>query len=1027
MRCNTRLLALLFCCMSFMLPAQEISFSGTVYFGEETFPVPEYPVFLQAELPNGEVLNMDAVTNEQGNYNFTFDAEINNPQEFGVATISTFDFCTGGNQEFAFDFGGEFTLFENVDFSVCTEVDPPDPTSDCEAFFEPTPLADSPNGYQFVDLSFSGSPILSWFWDFGDGNTSEEQNPIHVYENEGGYDVVLTITTDSCAATVIGTVWVPNDEGCNCPEYYEPVCVEVNGDTIQFSNICFAECEGYSWDDLIECEIDDPCNCDDVYDPVCVYTPAGIVLTFSNPCEAECAGFEPDLFESCQDQQGCQALFYVDQPDFNSLTVLFNDISYTSEGTIITWEWEFGDGNFSTEASPTHTYEEPGIYDITLTITTDEGCVSTITEHICIGVIDDCDCPAEYDPVCIDLNGITFTFPNACEAECAGFSLEDQVDCESGSGCECPNDFDPVCVLVSAAGEIEVFPNPCYAECAGYGPDSFVDCEDVGGCVCPEYYDPVCVEVDGDTLTFDNPCFAECEGFGEDSFLEDCNQFEDCECPDFYDPVCFVTATGEVVTFENICFALVCEGVDPASQIDCNGNDPCVCPDIFAPVCVATANGETLSFVNSCYAECEGYTEEDFVDCEDLGDPCGCPLIYDPVCVETVFGIIEFTNACVAECEGFGQDSYVDCYDEPELDCAAFFFAESLDDSGLLVQFTDQSFADVGEIVTWEWSFGDGGLSTEQNPQHQYQSEGYYDVILTITTSEDCVATFHQHLYLGEGGGVDGPVCQSIFFFTQEENDQATFQFEDLSIGEVESWSWDFGDGNGSNEQNPTHTYTQDGVYLVTLTITTAECTSTMSMLVISNETIFYESECLALFIPFIDTENLAVVFLNLSSIFTPAATFEWDFGDGTTSTDPLPFHQYEAPGIYEVSLTITTAEGCVSTFSVTIDLDENYFTGNPSFLVVSSTADEVINTASLRLYPNPVSDQLTLDLESQKDSDLLLSLVGIDGKTYYSRAEQLQQGQQQVQLDVQNLVPGIYFVRLQTESGIESLKFVKE
>ena len=48
----------------------------------------------------------------------------------------------------------------------------------------------------FSEFASEGWVIESWSWDFGDGNTSNEQNPIHEYENDGTYQVSLTVTTD---------------------------------------------------------------------------------------------------------------------------------------------------------------------------------------------------------------------------------------------------------------------------------------------------------------------------------------------------------------------------------------------------------------------------------------------------------------------------------------------------------------------------------------------------------------------------------------------------------------------------------------------------------------------------------------------------------------------------------------------------------------------------------------------------------------------------------------------------------------
>ena len=71
---------------------------------------------------------------------------------------------------------------------------------DCEALFS---FDDTDLTIQFTDLSTSatGDPIVSWLWDFDDGTTSTQQNPLHTFPDPDKYDVVLTITTASgCTA-----------------------------------------------------------------------------------------------------------------------------------------------------------------------------------------------------------------------------------------------------------------------------------------------------------------------------------------------------------------------------------------------------------------------------------------------------------------------------------------------------------------------------------------------------------------------------------------------------------------------------------------------------------------------------------------------------------------------------------------------------------------------------------------------------------------------------------------------------------
>ncbi len=67
-----------------------------------------------------------------------------------------------------------------------------------------------------------GNPTL-WLWEFGDGVTSNEQNPLHTYQEEGTYLVCLTIEGDSCNDTFCDSVWVGTmPDQCFASFYYFP-------------------------------------------------------------------------------------------------------------------------------------------------------------------------------------------------------------------------------------------------------------------------------------------------------------------------------------------------------------------------------------------------------------------------------------------------------------------------------------------------------------------------------------------------------------------------------------------------------------------------------------------------------------------------------------------------------------------------------------------------------------------------------------------------------------------------------------
>ncbi len=421
-------------------------------------------------------------------------------------------------------------------------------------------------------------------------------------------------------------------------EPINPVCVEdADGNTIPFPNACFAECEGYTSDDFVECDStifgggNDGGDCieclDEPFDLVCVEDADGNIIPFPNACFAECEGYTSDDFVEC-------------------------DLGPNGGGD---------------------------------------------NEGDCIECLDE-----PFEAVCVeDADGNIIPFLNACFAECEGFTSDDFVECDLGEDeChECHDEpFDPVCVE-DADGNIIPFPNACFAECEGFTSDDFVECDlgpNGGDCIecLDEPLDPVCVEIEpGLVIPFPNACFAECEGYTSDDFVEcDSTIFGggDCdttiiggpgsaclECLDEpFEPVCVEVEEGVIIPFPNACTA-ECEGFTEDDFVECdfdpngggdNEGDCFECHDEpFDPVCVEDADGEIFHFPNLCFAECEGFTEDDLVECDfgpnGGGDCIECidePL--DPVCVEVEPGlVIPFPNLCFAECEGYTEDDLVDC------------------------------------------------------------------------------------------------------------------------------------------------------------------------------------------------------------------------------------------------------------------------------------------------------------------------------------------------------------------------------
>ena len=250
------------------------------------------------------------------------------------------------------------------------------------------------------------------------------------------------------------------------------------------------------------------------------------------------------------------------------------------------------------------------------------------------------------------------------------------------------------------------------------------------------------------------------------------------------------------------------------------------------------------------------------------------------------------SNQCGSDTET--KTNYITVLPEPIAD---FVGTPTKGDAPLTVQFNDNS---TGTPTNWSWSFGDGGTSTEQNPQHTYTSPGTYTVSLTATN--DCgsdTETKTDYIEVTEPG--QSPVADFEGNPTQGCA-PLTVQFTDQSTGEPTSWSWTFGDEGTSTVQNPSHTYNNPGKYTVSLTVTNQFGSNTETktdyITVLPKPTADFVAE------PTSGDAPLTVQFTDQST--DNPTSWQWDFGDGGSSTEQNPSHTYTNPGKYTVSLTAT-------------------------------------------------------------------------------------------------------------------------
>mgnify|MGYP003686670771 CR=1 FL=1 len=323
------------------------------------------------------------------------------------------------------------------------------------------------------------------------------------------------------------------------------------------------------------------------------------------------------------------------------------------------------------------------------------------------------------------------------------------------------------------------------------------------------------------------------------------------------------------------------------------------------------------------------------------------------------------------------------------------------------VAFYDASTTNLGSVVSWNWSFGDGNTSSTQNPQHTYAVNGNYQVCLVIQTSSGCVNTYCDTINIT---CIQPQTCQANFGYTQCP-DVYFFDASTTNVGSIVGWTWDFGDGASSTQQNPQHTYTANGWYQVCLIIqTSGGCFSTYCDSV--NINCIQPANCNAAFTQ-TSNPNLLTTFTDVStSSAGPIVSWIWDFGDGGNSTQQNPTHLYANPGYYYVCLTIITG-GAQPCTSVTCD----------TITVGTVALEEALPFTDLLVTPNPFEDNFNVSYTLTDRENIELVLYDALGKKV--RVLDVAShgiGTHQLSVSAADLSAGLYLLRLSSPAGSKTL-----
>lgn len=229
------------------------------------------------------------------------------------------------------------------------------------------------------------------------------------------------------------------------------------------------------------------------------------------------------------------------------------------------------------------------------------------------------------------------------------------------------------------------------------------------------------------------------------------------------------------------------------------------------------------------------------------------------------------------------------------------------------------------------WNFGDSTTSTLINPAHFYSATGTYTIML-IASSGSCGGdTTYQTVTIS-------PSPQSGFSLPDTACGSDSVQFNNTSAF-ANSFVWNFGDGTTSSQVSPVHSYAAPGLYSIMLIAANGACADDTTFHTV---TIISPSPQSGFNLPDTACAFDSVLFTNTSAF---ANSFQWNFGDSTTSSQVSPVHSYTAPGLYSIML-VAANSGCSDTVYKFIFIKSSAFAGFSSLSQVCS-GDSVLFTNS--------------------------------------------------------------------------------
>jgi PKD repeat protein len=352
---------------------------------------------------------------------------------------------------------------------------------------------------------------------------------------------------------------------------------------------------------------------------------------------------------------------------------------------------------------------------------------------------------------------------------------------------------------------------------------------------------------------------------------------------------------------------------------------------------------------------------------------------------------------------------------------ASFYFYT---DSSCVTHFMNTS---TGNNLTYNW-YIDGANYTSANPSVALSDGSYNAVLYTSSTGSFCDST-SQYISVSCGGGGTNTPCQASFYSYTDSS--CITHFVNTSLGGGNS-VWYINGMTYSTSPSPAVALANGSYYATLYSYTPAGgfCDSITQMIAVSCGSGTTTPACQAnsQFYIFADSLNAGNYFAYNLSWTTGTASYLWDFGDGTTSSQQYPFHQYAIPGQYIVCLTVTSTSGtltCTDTYCDSSSVHRMAAGFQMSQVnVIPQNVTGIKQTQKeigLVAFPNPIADELMIEATTTNDSKLTFVLVDALGRIISTG----NLNNSKTTINTSNLEKGFYSLSVTSENG-SSLKTIK-